>query len=434
MKLAVIADDLTGANDTGVQFAKQGLKTTVLFSDTQLQQSHLSEDVIVLNSDSRALIAEKAYEAVFQMAAQLNQLGVSNVFKKVDSTMRGNIGPEIDAVMDVFQIKTSFVVPAFPKSKRVTLNGSHYVNGVLLAETEMANDPACPVKESYLPKLLEKQSKRKIDLISISDVRQGINHLSEKMTELSSGEISKIIIIDATSDEELETIVQAAQALKENVLWVGSAGIASHLYGTSTDKMQFHPGQDGERHPVLLVAGSVKSTTHQQIQELKEKNHVEEIVISPEEFFFEDRRKLEIERVVKAGQALLKQNNLVVSTDRGEMAINRVKELQRSLGLSNLQVGSTIAEAMGEIAGRLIETNRISGAVLTGGDIAAATCKVLNGEGIRVIGEVEAGIPYGKLFGGLYDGMPLVTKAGAFGTDQAFVKALETITGVNGQS
>ncbi|MGE8078820.1 four-carbon acid sugar kinase family protein [Peribacillus loiseleuriae] len=431
MRLAVIADDLTGANDTGVQFAKQGLNTTVLFSDTQLQPTHLSEDVIVLNSDSRALNSEKAYDVVFNISTQLNKLDVSKVFKKVDSTMRGNIGPEIDAVMDVFKYKTSFVVPAFPKSNRITINGKHYVNGVLLEETEIANDPACPVNESYLPKLLQEQSQREVELISISDVRKGRSHLSEKMNALSSGETSKMIIVDATTDEELKTIVEAAEMLHENFLWVGSAGIAYHLSNVDQYEEPLRKTQDGERLPVLVVAGSVNSITHRQIQDLKEKNNVEEIVISPEEFFYEDRRKFEIERIVKAGQALLEKGDLVVTTNRERETINRVKDLQRKLGLSNFDVGNTIAQSMGVIAGQLIESKNICGAVLTGGDIAGATCQVLNGEGIRVIGEVEAGIPYGKLFGGSFDGMPLVTKAGAFGTEQALAKALQTITEVN---
>jgi D-threonate/D-erythronate kinase len=431
VKLAVIADDLTGANDTGVQFAKQGLNTTVLFSDTQLQPTHLSEDVIVLNSDSRALNSGEAYDVVFNISTQLNKLDVTKVFKKIDSTMRGNIGPEIDAVMDVFQYKTSFVVPAFPKSNRITINGKHYVNGVLLEETEIANDPSCPVKESYLPKLLQEQSKREVELISISDVRKGKSHLSEKMNSLSSGEMSKIIIVDATTDEELKTIVEAAQLVHENFLWVGSAGIAYHLSNTGQRKELLRKTQEGERLPVLVVAGSVNSITHRQIQHLKEKNNVEEIVISPEEFFYENRRKLEIDSIVKAGQALLEKGDLVVTTNREIETINRVKDLQRKLGLSNFDVGNTIAQAMGVIAGQLIESKNICGAVLTGGDIAGATCKVLNGEGIRVIGEVEAGIPYGKLFGGLFDGTPLVTKAGAFGTEQALSKALQTITEVN---
>lgn len=431
VKLAVIADDLTGANDTGVQFAKQGLKTTVLFSDTQIQPTHLSEDVIVLNSDSRALEVEKAYQVVLKLSKQLNKLGVSSVFKKIDSTMRGNIGPEIDAVMDVFNYKTAFVVPAFPKSKRITINGNHYVNGLLLEETEIARDPVNPVEESYLPKLLQDQSKRVIELISISDVRKGKSHLSEKMKEITSGETSKIIIIDATTDEELKTIVEAVKIPHDDFLWVGSAGIAYHLFNTGKREESLLNKQDGERLPVLVVAGSVNPVIDRQIQNLKQKHHVEEIVITPEEFFFQDRRKREIERVVKAGQALLDKGDVVVTTNREQEAVNRIKGLQRQLGLSNFDVGNTIAESMGVIAGELIKTKGICGTILTGGEIAGATCKVLNGEGIRVIGEVEAGIPYGKLFGGLFDGLPLVTKAGAFGTEQSLSKALQTITEVN---
>nr|WP_309100838.1 four-carbon acid sugar kinase family protein [Fredinandcohnia onubensis] len=428
MKLAVIADDLTGANDTGVQFAKQGLNTTVLFSYTQLQPSHLTEDVIVLNSDSRAIEAGKSYDIVFDLSAQLKQLGVSNVFKKIDSTMRGNIGPEIDAVMDAFDYKISFVVPAFPKSNRATINGEHFVNGVLLEKAEMAKDPASPVNESYLPKLVQKQSKRDVELITMSHVRKGIDHLSNIMKELSLSDTSKIVIIDATTDEELEIIVKAAQALQEKYLWVGSAGIASHIFLEETQEEVINTTKVSDRDPVLVVAGSVNSITQQQIQVLKEKNDVAEIVISPEEFFFEDRRKLEIDRIVKESKALLDKGDLVVTTNRDQEVIGKVKDLQRELGLSNFDVGNTIAQSMGEIAGQLIESKKICGAVLTGGDIAGATCKELQGEGIRVIGEVEPGIPYGKLFGGLYDGIPLVTKAGAFGTDQALSKALQKVT------
>lgn len=431
VKIAVIADDLTGANDTGVQFAKQGLNTTVLFSDTELQPTHLSEDVIVLNSDSRALNSEKAYEVVFNLSTQLKKLGGLKVFKKIDSTMRGNIGPEIDAVMDVFKYKTAFVIPAFPKSNRITVNGYHYVNDVLLEETEIAHDPVNPVNESYLPKLLQEQSKREVEFISIADVRKGKSLLSEKMNELSSGESSKIVIVDATTDEELKTIVEAAEISHENFLLVGSAGIAYHLFNTGQRQEPLRKTQVDERLPVLVVAGSVNPIIQRQLEVLKEKNNVEEIVISPEEFFYEERRNREIERIVKAGQAILEKGDLVVTTNRERETINRVKDLQRKLGLNNFDVGNTIAESMGIIAGQLIKTKHICGAVLTGGEIAGATCKVLNGVGIRVIGEVEAGIPYGKLFGGLFDGMPLVTKAGAFGTEQALSKALQTIVEVN---
>ncbi|WP_453992700.1 four-carbon acid sugar kinase family protein [Bacillus nitroreducens] len=428
MKLAVIADDLTGANDTGVQFAKKGLTTTVLFSYTPLQPSHLYQDIIVLNSDSRAKEASMSYNIVFDLSTQLLQLGISNVFKKIDSTMRGNIGPEIDAVMDVFNYKISFVVPAFPKNNRITINGEHFVNGVSLKRAEIAKDPASPVHESYLPKLLQEQSKRSVGLISITHVRKGIDHLSKIMKELASCDTSKIIIVDAMTDDDLEIIVKAAQTLQEKFLLVGSAGIASHIFYVGAQEKMIHTNKVYERNPVLVVAGSVNSITHNQIQVLKEKNQVAEIVISPEDLLLEDRRENEIDRIVNEGKALLDMGNLVVTTNRNQGVIEKVKDIQRELGLSNFDVGNTIANSMGVIAGQLIESKKICGAVLTGGDIASATCKELQGEGIQVIGEVEPGIPYGKLFGGLFDGIPLVTKAGAFGTAQALSKALQKVT------
>jgi D-threonate/D-erythronate kinase len=429
VNLAVIADDLTGANDTGVQFAKKGLDTIVLFSDTQLQPPHLNSDILVLNSDSRGLSTQEAYNAVCTLSEQLKNEGIKQILKKIDSTMRGNVGAEIDAVMDVFKFKTSFLVPAFPKSERITVYGKHYVYGVPLEKTEIANDPTNPVKESFLPILVQKQSKRKVELITIESVRKGKTHLAEIMNQLTSGEASRIVVIDAVTEEDLKTIVKAAQFLEENILWVGSAGIAYHLCSTKQQKEPFRKEQQStNRLPVLIVAGSVTSVTYQQVQELKNQMSIEEIVISPEKFLDETIRNQEIERVVKEGQVILQEGDLVIATNRSSEAIERVRAVQQSLGLTNLEAGAIIARSMGVIAGLLIKNRNISGAILTGGDIAGATCKILNGKGIRVVGEVEDGLPYGKLFGGVFDGLPLVTKAGAFGTEQALVKAMQTLT------
>lgn len=432
LKLAVIADDLTGANDTGVQFAKQGLDTTVLFPDTILQPTNMTGDVIVLNSNSRAIPTEKAYATVSNLSKQLRELGVTSVLKKIDSTMRGNIGTEIDAVMDVYDFNVAFVVPAFPKSGRITLNGIHYVDGVKLEETEIASDPTCPVKESYLPELLQKQSRREVELISIRDVREGEESLAQKMKALSSP--SKIVVVDAETDEELHTIVEATQQLEENILWVGSAGIAYHLCNSFHDQtLQIEDGES-KQLPLLVVAGSISAITHKQVEELKRQTSIEEVMIAPYKFLGETERQSEIERAVQLGEVLLDKGDLIISTNRDADAIKQVREFQQKLGLSNMEVGSKIADALGIIAGRLIETKRIQGAVLTGGDIAGATCKVLNGKGIRIIGEVEDGLPYGTLFGGLYDRLPLATKAGAFGSERALVKALHTLKEVTMQT
>jgi D-threonate/D-erythronate kinase len=428
VKLAVIADDLTGANDTGVQFAKQGLKTTVLFSDTHLNTSFMSGDVIVLNSESRALENEKAYETVYKLTEHLNEFGVPQILKKIDSTLRGNIGTEIDAVMDVYEYHFAFVVPAFPKNNRRTVNGIHYVDRTPIAETEIAKDPTCPLVESHLPTLLKSQSRREIGWIGIEEVKKGSTELSKVMNGIISDDIPKIIVIDAATDEDLKTISEAANQLKSKYLWVGSAGIAYYIcehVNRSLPKNIFKPIS---RLPVLLVAGSISSVTQMQIDELKRKRSIHEMIIKPEKFFKEEERQEEIDRVVQAGAELLQNGDLVVTTNREKSTIDHIKSLQKSLHLANGEVGSIIAQSMGEIASRLIQERKIQGAVLTGGDIAAATCKMLNGQGIEVIGEIENGIPYGRLIGGNHNGLSIITKAGAFGTDQAFVKALQALT------
>src|SRR6476619_7377554 len=99
MKLAIIADDLTGANDSGVQLARHGLKTTVLFD---LDEGNINKyEAVVFDTDSRSLTRKEAYNQVSRAANFLLNAGFTNIFKKLDSTMRGNIGAEIDALYDV---------------------------------------------------------------------------------------------------------------------------------------------------------------------------------------------------------------------------------------------------------------------------------------------------------------------------------------------
>ncbi len=429
VSLAIIADDLTGASDTGVQFAKQDLKTTVLFSESQLVPSNITGDVIVINSDSRAIESDEAYNRVRNIASTLHNSGVKNIFKKIDSTMRGNVGVEIDGVMDEASFDVALVVPAFPSSHRVTEQGFHYVNGLPLKESEFSNDPTCPVTDSHLQRLLEKQSKRKIGLITLEDVRKGSEHLSKKLKEFAETNPSSVIVLDAKTDDDLQIISKAGASIEQKALWVGSAGIAAHL---SKDVEKVEPNQletKKARHPILFVAGSMSSVTHNQIQALKEHNKLNEIIINPSKFFKEEEKDQEVKRVVQEGIRLLKEGDLIISTNRDPDMFDDVKALQRSMDLSNYELGQLIAKTMGEMTRILLKKKNIQGLVLTGGDIAGVTCNELDGKGIRVMGEVEAGIPYGELFGGPHDGLPLVTKAGAFGREHALIHALETLLG-----
>lgn len=101
-KLAVIADDLTGANDTGVQFSKHGISTIVVFQLDALESAAEKADVVVVNTDSRLCAPRSAYYWVRLAAEALKKMGISRIYKKIDSAFRGNIGAELDGAMDAF--------------------------------------------------------------------------------------------------------------------------------------------------------------------------------------------------------------------------------------------------------------------------------------------------------------------------------------------
>ncbi len=136
VKLLIVADDFTGALDTGVQFSKKDVPTLVT-TNTDLEPASLSGDieVMVVDIESRHLPAQSAYERVRLLTKAAVRVGVRYFYKKTDSTLRGNIGAELSAFLHACGGDMLAFVPAFPKSRRTTKNGIHYVDGVMLHET-----------------------------------------------------------------------------------------------------------------------------------------------------------------------------------------------------------------------------------------------------------------------------------------------------------
>lgn len=72
----------------------------------------------------------------------------------------------------------------------------------------------------------------------------------------------------------------------------------------------------------------------------------------------------------------------------------------------------------------------IDGLFLTGGETAVYCCQALGATGIEVISEVTPGIPIGRLVGGPFQGLPIVTKAGAFGDISAITDGVNALKGL----
>ena len=65
VKLLIIADDFTGALDTGIQFVNKGIATQVFTKMPEaIGDIDESTEVLVIDSETRPMPAAKAYDAV----------------------------------------------------------------------------------------------------------------------------------------------------------------------------------------------------------------------------------------------------------------------------------------------------------------------------------------------------------------------------------
>jgi uncharacterized protein YgbK (DUF1537 family) len=424
IKLAVIADDLTGANDTAVQFSRYGMQTYVLLDASGGSELPDETDVVVLDTDSRAVPTDTAYKRVKTACEAVKAKGVAYLYKKVDSTLRGNLGAEIDAFVDVFKPSLVVIAPAFPQTNRITVGGYHLLNGLPVAMTEISRDPKAPVKESLLPELLRHQTKHLIGHIALNIVLESPQAINKAVAEcLAKGQTW--IVFDAVTEDNLLNIAKATAGY-ENVLWVGSAGLAKtlseHYNWQAGGNTNLETGSDG---PALVVAGSVSQVTRGQVQKLLQNTSVKAVIVDVEAVLA--REEQEIERCVQEAAGLLDANyDVVITSAISEDAVSKAVKAGSSCGLDQIAVSNKVAHALGAITA-VLANKKLAGMVLTGGDTAINACRALGASSLKIFQEVAPGIPLGQLGNGQFAGVRVVTKAGAFGDEQALVKAVQTI-------
>jgi uncharacterized protein YgbK (DUF1537 family) len=429
---AIIADDLTGASDAGVQFAGKGLKTQVMF---ELKPLPITDkiDTVVIDTDSRGIPAQEAYQRVKEAAAHLKEAGFAHFYKKVDSTLRGNLGTEIDAMMDVIPFDFAVVAPAFPKIGRTTLNGYHYLKRVPVDQTEIGRDPKTPVTDSDLIKLLSLQSKRKAGLIKLETIRRGKETLLRQVNNLRENGV-ELVVFDAETEEDLERIAGLAGCGK-SVLWVGSAGLADFL-PEKLDLPVRKPDpleMEATNKPVFLVAGSISTVTREQVAEYCRRSRVTQVELNPLRVVAgEEDCQEEIERCRnELLQGIEKGYDLALYTGSSRELVAVSIQLGRKNGLDSSAVSNRVADCLGRIASEVVRSHAdgLKGVILTGGDTAKAVCRHLGVSGMQLLKELEPGVPISRLAGA--GGLFAVTKAGAFGTKETLVHALLALKGVD---
>ncbi|WP_213990644.1 four-carbon acid sugar kinase family protein [Sodalis sp. dw_96] len=414
MKLVVIADDFTGANDTGVQFAKKGARTEVLLDERAAISPRA--DVLVINTESRALGAKQAGEEVSRALRPFFQedAGQPVIYKKIDSTFRGNVGAEIDAAMQASGAMLAIIAAAIPAAGRTTREGQCLVQGVPLVETEFASDPKTPILSSHIGTLIGLQSALPVYEAGLETVRG--NGLTAYLQQMAT-KGPCCVVMDAELDGDLVQIAQAVSSLTVSYILVGAAGLANALPSAS----YLTPKQ---RLPVLAVAGSMSEITQRQIAfAVREKSlgivdiDVEALLASPEP-------QTIIPYVRSAVAVLEDRQHCVLRTCRDAGARQAIDGLCRQYGYTRQQLGDYIGLRLGEVTRQIIAETQIGGLFLTGGDIAIAVARALGAEGYRIAAEVAPCVPCGTFVNSEIDDLPVITKAGGFGNETTLRDAL----------
>lgn len=229
--IGAVADDLTGATTTGVLLARSKARTAVFFNEeAALKGEGVDElDAILISSNSRPLPANEAYAKVKSATDALKRMGVKYFSKRIDTTLRGGVGVEIDAMMDqVGDDCVAVVVPAMPQSRRILVGGYSVIDGVALINTPVAQDVRTPVKENYIPRLLEGQTRRQVELVTLDKVLQGEEAIRDALKEAREAG-GEVIVVDGITIEDVEEIAKACIELKWNVIAVDPGPFTAKL-------------------------------------------------------------------------------------------------------------------------------------------------------------------------------------------------------------
>jgi D-threonate/D-erythronate kinase len=355
----IVADDLTGACDAAVHFAARGYATNVCISS---DEEEVTADVIAVSTDSRDREPMDVHAVMANVASRLPYRSAATLFKKIDSTLRGNVGAEIAAALDVFCCDAAVVCPASPALHRVVEAG--YLRVSRAEDFEPIDVLAC-LKAQGLKQCVHARP-------------GGIGNA------ISAG--ARVVSLDAVCQEDLHQIVIEALDLDRRVLCVGSGGFASAIARTlpvlpKADKLE--PVSNG---PVLFCIGSDHLVTMAQQAVLQTQRPV--LMVQSEEASRED--------IISA---LSRRQHVCLRLPRSYVSPGSVRELIHGVPAAAL--------------------------LLSGGDTASLICAAMGVRHIELHDEIAPGIPCGLIRGGEFDGASVVTKSGAFGGSDALIQVAD---------
>lgn len=393
--VGVVADDLTGACDAAAQFRRAGARTVVVLDDgaTPLPEGW---DAIALTTESRRALPTIAANRTREAVGRLRDAGATRLYVKVDSTLRGAPGGIIEAAAMQFGVPYVLVAPAFPEQGRTVLGG-----WVRRDDTAIADGMA----------RLGETAIASVGHIPLRAIRSSMTAIA-----ISPGLLADtiaLLLADAERDDDLWTLAEYA-ASTDLPMVAGSAGLARYIapfWCWETANADEEDDTWAEREgPVLVVIGTRNPMTQAQLDHLREADDVRIVPVLPDCLD-------EAARAIRAAMGGDDDPPVVVA----------------ALSIPNDTAVSD--DALTDLARIVVEvaTERaadLCGIIATGGATALALCAAASVRALRVVDEVLPGIPCSVIEDGPLAGVPLVTKSGGFGEEDALAVACIWLLGL----
>ena len=424
-RIGVVADDITGSNDIGIMFSKNGFNSVVATYDIGDVGAYDFADVVILDTDSRFDTSEEAARKVCIATKKLMATGFDMYHNKTCSVFRGNIGAEFDAMQDVLGVTCSMVVLGLPKLGRTTVDGIHYLNGVKLDESNFINDPIHPTHEAELAKILAMQSLRKSAVFTVHELGLPIEEQKNILERMKRE--NAYVIFDIRNQADLQDV---ATLIKDEINICGSSGIAEELpgawgqQGEDAGKSLIHPLEDN--NAAFVLAGSLTEATKGQIKQLLSCGW-HSYRVEPEELFQGRQDAHMISEATK--HALMHIQNrapFLIYTQNDPIRVKNAKYLAAEAGLDDATLGKRISSIMGSIAQNVVRESGAKKIIVAGGDTSKAVSEALGISHMRIAQEIEPGVP--AMYGyGIFGEMLMVLKSGSFGSVGFLQQAVERL-------
>lgn len=411
--LLIVADDFTGALDTGVQFAAQGVQTRVVVGPNVELTAH-ETTVLVVDTETRHLPADEAYDIIARLIERARRAGVTHIYKKTDSALRGNIGAELAAVLNASGCRQLPFLPAFPQIGRITYNGIQYVEGVPVAESPFGMDPFEPVKHSVVTKVIAEQcnlTTRSFPALTAVD---------------NVPKDTGILVFDAEDTNDL--YCTGRKLLEQGGLHImaGCAGFAAvlpKLLGIATEASRLLP----TLNPRLLVGcGSVNPITMTQLDKAESAGFTR-LRLTPRQklepgYWKSSEGRVELERI----EEILADNPHCIIETNDLMGNQLTADYAARLGIDRETLRVRIAGSLGHLIGEIFTSPSLGTLLLTGGDTLLQCMNCIGVSELEPLCELEKGIVLASF---TYNGYTrhVIAKSGGFGHESLLIDLAERI-------